>query len=93
MEINEYMKVIDKDGEKAIRCRCGHILGPATENFKNMAIRKDFPLIKAGPWVATYKKESRFVFREFYCPNCKTLLETEVALKDAPVLWDIQLHL
>ncbi len=90
MEINEYLKIAEIKGEKVIQCRCGHLVGPASENFKNHVLRKDFPLTKAGPWVATYKTNSPFVFREFYCPNCKTLLETEVALKQAPVLWDVQ---
>lgn len=33
----------------------------------------------------------RFVFRLFFCPECSTLLETEIAFKESPVLWDFQL--
>lgn len=90
VEINEYLKIVELNGKKVIQCKCGHVIGPANENFKLYAIRRDFPIQRAGPWVATYKKESPFVFREFYCPKCKRLLEVEVALNDMPVLWDYQ---
>jgi hypothetical protein len=49
------------------------------------------PVHEAGLRVNPYRVGNRFVFRQFYCPACLLRLETEVALKDEPVLWDIQL--
>jgi acetone carboxylase gamma subunit len=34
----------------------------------------------------------RFVFRQFYCPGCAALLNTEVALRGEPILWDVEIR-
>lgn len=89
--INEYLEIIEEKGEKFIRCRCSYVISPAIENYKNHVLWNDFPLSKAGPYINPYKiGQDRFVFREFYCPKCLTLLDTEVALKGEQPLWDVQ---
>ncbi len=89
--INEDLAVIEKDGQKLIQCRCGHVLGPATNNYKDYALQKESALSEAGPFVNPHNLGGgKFVFRRFCCPDCATLLGTEIALKGDPLLWDIQ---
>jgi N-methylhydantoinase B len=89
--VNEYLEVVEEGGKKVIRCRCGYTIGPAADNYKKNVLRNEGPLSKAGPFVNPYKiGGERFVFRQFCCPGCLTLLDTEIALKGAPLLWDVQ---
>jgi hypothetical protein len=53
---------------------------------------EESPVHEAGLRVNPYRVGERFVFRQFYCPACLVRLETEVALRDEPVLWDIQIE-
>ena len=91
MRLNDYLALEQRGGDYVIRCRCGHVLGPATENYKLHARRNDVPLSKAGPYVNPYNVgEGRFALREYCCPGCLTLLDVEVALADEPPRWDVQ---
>ncbi len=91
--INEFL-IIAGDGErKMIRCaRCGFDLCAATENHKLHALMQEGPVQEAGPHVNPHHLGGdKFVLRRFYCPNCLTQLNTEVALRGERVLWDVQL--
>lgn len=87
--LTEYLHVVD--GE--IRCRgCGHVLGPAGRNFKHGALVREQPLSEGNPTLrdpAIYT-DSTVVFRQFICPGCGTMLETEVAVDGAPPQWDVR---
>ena len=92
--LNEFLVIATTaDGTKVIRCaRCGHDLCPATENHKLHALLHEGPVQEAGPHVNPYHLGGdKFVFRQFYCPNCVALLNTEVAQRDEPIVWDVQL--
>lgn len=87
--LTEYVDGVD--GE--IRCRrCGHVLGPAGKSFKLGALVRELPLTEANPHVRdpSIYTDSTVVFRQFVCPGCATLLETEVAVDGAPPQWDIR---
>jgi N-methylhydantoinase B len=91
MRLNDYLAVQERDGLPVIECRCGHVIGPATENYKQHVLSKTVPLSKAGPHVNPYNVgEGRFALREYCCPGCLTLLDVEVALADEPPRWDLQ---
>ena len=84
----------DLRGEPRFRCRCGHVLGPATECYKELAAWATFPVQRIGPEVnPTHWNGARFELREFYCPGCLTLLEIEIARPDDPLLEDTRLML
>jgi N-methylhydantoinase B len=92
--LNEFLKIVSlDDGRQVIRCtRCDHELGPASENHRLHALMHEGPVQEAGPHVNPHHLHGdKFVFRQFYCPNCVALLSTEVALKGEPILWDIEL--
>jgi N-methylhydantoinase B len=74
------------------RCRCGCVLGPADVPAKSVAAMARFPVQRIGPEVNPHRiNGDRFELREFYCPNCFTLLEVEIARPEDPVLDDAAL--
>jgi hypothetical protein len=81
---NLYVKSVN--GAEMIHCICGIALGPAGagEDPKQLLKVKDADLSKAGPNVNPYGLGNRrFFLREYYCPGCFRLIETEVAWKEA----------
>ena len=92
--ISEYLEVTAEGDKKVIRCKCGHTVCPVTDNYKKYVLMSESSPNKAGPHVNPFNLgRHNFVSREFYCPNCLTLLDTEVALKGDPLLWDVQLRI
>jgi N-methylhydantoinase B len=89
LEVTEFLQVEQGPDGPVYVCRCGHALGDARRNFKEFTLMEEGPIHEAGLRVNPYRVGGRFVFRQFYCPNCLVRLETEVAQKDEPVLWDI----
>jgi acetone carboxylase gamma subunit len=89
--LTEYLEIVD--GE--IRCReCGHVFGPSTRNYKLSALMRELPLEESNPHLrdpAIYT-DSTVTFRQFICPGCGTLLQTEVAVDGAPPRWDIRVE-
>jgi len=91
MDATEFLRIETSPDGPVYVCRCGHALGDARQNFKSFTLMEEGPVHEAGLRVNPYRVGNRFVFRQFYCPACLLRLETEVALKDEPVLWDIQI--
>ncbi|MBN9742700.1 hypothetical protein DMP23_16585 [Amycolatopsis sp. A1MSW2902] len=85
--------VVSAAGETSCgRCRTG--LAAAGGNYKLGCRAIETPLgTTERVWVdpTTYVDEDTLVFREFVCPGCGTLLETEVSLSALPPLHDKQL--
>jgi N-methylhydantoinase B len=75
------------------RCRrCGHGLGPSSRNYKLGALVRDLPVTEGNPTLrdpVIYADET-VAFRQFVCPGCATLLETEIAIAGGPPQWDIR---
>ena len=90
--MSEYLEIDeDSSGKETIQCaKCKYVFCPLTQNYKNYAIFGEYPLDRAGPAVF-YPPSQRFILREFYCPECGTMLDVEMVLKDEPPLWNIQL--
>ena len=66
---------------------CGHVLGPASDAWKDHAVRRETPLAEAdGPAYDT--GHEGVLLRQFFCPSCATLLDTETATARDPVLVD-----
>ena len=79
---NLYVDTVN--GKEMVHCRCGSMLGPGHEDYKSLLSMKAVDLSKAGPNVNPYALGARqFFLREYYCPNCFVLIETEVALKES----------
>jgi acetone carboxylase gamma subunit len=88
--VNEFLHIVRDGGASVIQCSCGQVLGDASTNFKDGTLMEEGLVKEAGPFVNQFDVARRFVFRQFYCPGCLRRLETEVCLKDEPVLHDVQ---
>jgi acetone carboxylase gamma subunit len=78
---NLYLDVVD--GREMVHCRCGSVLGPGDRDAKSLLSVRHADLSKAGPNVNPHRLGAgRFFLREYYCPACLGLIETEVALKE-----------
>ena len=93
LRINAYLEVgADDAGTPVIQCTCGETLGPASQSYKTFALEARRPLAALGPSYAPGQGgEARFEIREYYCPSCLVLLDTDVALKDDAVVHDVEL--
>ncbi|MEM2560478.1 MAG: acetone carboxylase subunit gamma [Candidatus Bathyarchaeia archaeon] len=96
VKITEYLEI---DLEKEIWCcaKCGYELISARENYKKGCLVYDRepseiwrPAVEGQKeYSLTYSSElCRIV--EFYCPNCGTLIETEVLPPGHPITHDIE---
>ncbi len=91
--INEQLEIVGSGTGATIRCRCGYTIGPATENYRLHVLLREQPVQRAGPWVDRYHVGGdQFVCREFFCPQCLTLLDVEIAQRHEPILWDVRLE-
>jgi acetone carboxylase gamma subunit len=95
MRVLECLEVTG-DKEKVYRClKCGHVLGPAKEDYKNFALKRTVPISKAQPaYLASYAVKSNiFSMREYYCPSCAVMFEVDMVQKDEPQIQSIALKL
>jgi len=75
--------VVDDEDQYAACADCQTVITPMTNNWKDHAAVTKRPVEAAG---ANRDAGSEFRLREFACPNCGRLLDTEVALSDDPYL-------
>ncbi len=66
---------------------CGHGLGPEGGAWKDRAARREVPLAEAGG-PAFDTGFPGVVLRQFACPGCARLLDTETARPEEPPLLD-----
>ena len=80
--LGEYLQVRDA----GIQCTwCGERLAASGERWKDRAVRRETPTTAAGPLRDALEG---IVLRQFHCPSCATLLDTEVTLAQDPPLYD-----
>jgi len=81
-------------GASTLRCRCGHVLGPAERSPKFGGAMARYPVQAIGPEVNPHAVNgARFELREFYCPACLTRLEVEIARPGDPLVDDASVRL
>lgn len=80
------------DGHRYACTTCSADLGDIAGNFKECAQRSDEPIEAANPLIGDPARyiDAKVWLRTFSCPNCGSLLDTEVAVGDDPVLHDTQ---
>ena len=88
--LSEYLEGINNGNKWVMACRrCGHVYCDWSQNPKEFAKIVEEPLTKAG---RLHSDSDRFIFRQFFCPECATLFATDVAAKGSPILWEIRLE-
>lgn len=81
------------DGEE-LRCRmCSESICQKGDNYKEHTIQRNLSVQDAGPLFPDPQiyVDAPIEFRQFSCPGCGTLIETEIARGDDPILHDIAL--
>jgi N-methylhydantoinase B len=81
------LPTVATDGVTCTCASCGHALGAASGMWKSNTLRRDLPLAEAGG-VAYDTGHTGVVIRQFICPGCATLLDTETATTGDPALDD-----
>lgn len=78
MRIFESLKIVEAENKPSVLVcgECEYVLCPVTDNYKRYALKHDSPQSKGQP--SYFKPSDQFVLREYYCPNCGTLLEVDV---------------
>lgn len=81
------------DGQRVIKCDCGHEFGDYQKNWKVEArvfVRDSDETMREIYPALMHSDPEWMVLREFYCPGCYSLLETEMAPPGYPILCDFQ---
>jgi len=97
IRVTEYLD-LDLDQEQWSCNRCGHVLGPASSNYKEGCLLYDRdpreihrPIIEGQYSFSPDPLWVRIV--EFYCPGCGTQVETEYLPPGHPITWDIEIDI
>jgi hypothetical protein len=84
----DYISLQDAEGEKTAVCSgCGRRLASAEENWKENVPRHDLRMDATGVLIPG---DDRVVLRQFCCPACGLLLDSEVTLADLKPLRDFR---
>ncbi len=74
--LRENLDVDTESGVAQVVCaRCGFVFG-AEEDWKSGSYRKVSPPTAAGPLMKDL--EGQFLLQQLFCPQCKTLLDSEI---------------
>jgi len=72
-------------------CQCGQPLAPLEDNYKKYVKVRRYPVQDvAGHVHPSNRSEHSVEFREFLCPHCGALIESEIARNGDPFVWDYQ---
>ncbi|MDP9475070.1 MAG: acetone carboxylase subunit gamma [Actinomycetota bacterium] len=96
VQVLENLEVEGTQGDARYVCRnCGATLGSATENYKKFCLYRERSVEQIGRLFGDPRRfiDDDVVLREFMCPGCSVLFDSEVSRKsDAPIR-DIEIHL
>ncbi len=78
--LHEHLYVVVKDGERIVKCDCGHEFGDYRKNWKlkcRVRVRDTFETLEELYPKYMSSHPDWMELREFFCPGCFTLLDTE----------------
>jgi acetone carboxylase, gamma subunit len=88
------LNIVQKaDGERVVKCDCGHEFGDYRENWKLSAliyVRDSEEKLQEVYPPLMHSNPNWIVLREYYCPGCRTQLEVEAVPAGYPVVFDFQ---
>lgn len=90
LRVHEYLVATDS----ALACsKCGYVYCEREGNYKLTALARDEPIRAAGLQMNERSDyvDQDIVWRRYFCPECQTLVETDVLATDDAPLWDIRL--
>lgn len=96
MRVLENLVVEQHDGAALFVCvGCGAHLGSSVRNYKEFCLCRERPVADVGRLFQDPRQfvDDDIVFREFLCPMCGLLFDTEVNRKSEPPVHDISIRL
>lgn len=91
LPLGEHIYIVEKDGERVVKCDCGHEFGDYRRNWKLSALvfvrdtREKLEEVYPG---VRCPDPRLCEVREFYCPGCGALLKVESVPVGYPILFD-----
>jgi acetone carboxylase gamma subunit len=95
MQVLEHLAVARRNGHALFVCnRCDAELGPADTNYKRHCLYRERPVQEIGRLFGDPRRfvDDDIVFREFLCPNCGGLFDTEINRRSEPPVHDIDVR-
>lgn len=88
--LNDHLYGVGKDGDRIVKAECGHEFGPLDGNWKEhckVRVREsEGEMRDLYPQHMTPDEDWTFQIREFFCPECYTLVDTDAVPAGYPVL-------
>jgi acetone carboxylase gamma subunit len=91
LPLGEHLYVVDKAGERIVKCDCGHEFGDWRQNWKLNALifdRDDTEKLEEIYPGLKCPDPNLCEVREFYCPGCGSLLKVEAVPVGHPIIFD-----
>ncbi len=92
VHLQEHLFIVEKAGQKVVKCECGHEFGSYKTNWKLEALVYDRNPKDIYPGITGHNPEW-CTYREFYCPGCLAQLEVEGVSHGMPFLFNVELDL
>lgn len=91
------MNILENLSEHDGRYRCdgcGMDIGPIEDNYKIHVNYRSRPVQELGDLFVDPRKfvDDDIVVRDFLCPECGVLFDSEINRLTEPPVWDVQLH-
>jgi len=88
LPLNDHLYAVAKDGERLVKAQCGHEFCPLDENWKRQCQvrkREQEDITELYPEWHGPDPDWDFQLREYFCPECYTLLDVEAVPAGYPV--------
>ncbi len=93
LPLGPHLYIVQKGTERVVKCDCGQEFGDYRMNWKmksRVFVRDSEPSLQELYHPSQGVDTSWMELREFYCPGCYALLETEAVPLGYPVVFDFQ---
>ncbi|MFX1374378.1 MAG: acetone carboxylase subunit gamma [Promethearchaeota archaeon] len=91
LPLHEHLYIVAKDNQRIVKCDCGYEFGDYKENWKykcRIRVRDTMDAIEELYPKYMGSDPEWEELREFYCPNCFTLLDIEAVPPGYPVIFN-----
>jgi len=91
LPLHEHLYIVAKEGERIVKCDCGYEFGDYQINWKlkcRIRVRDTFESIEKLYPKMMGSDPKWEELREFFCPNCFTLLDVEAVPPGYPIIFN-----
>jgi acetone carboxylase gamma subunit len=91
LPLHEHLYIVAKEGKRIVKCDCGYEFGDYQNNWKlkcRIRVRDTFESIEKLYPKMMGSDPKWEVLREFFCPNCFTLLDVEAVPPGYPIIFN-----